>query len=140
MREGKNCSNVCKEAGTCGWISRVARDCKPLDWYTRAKHARSWNVTAAIHYRTKVPGWPVRLLEAWTRDWVENGLASLGLLSCSEQLAWRFSFWHAWHVCFNLAACSRESPTKSSHESLLLCTHLSNSSHFLTYYPYMIPT
>ena len=69
-----------------------------------------------------------------------NGLASLGLLSYSEQLAQRFSFWHAWHVCFNLATCNREPPTKSSHESLLLCTHLSNSSHSLTHYPYMIPT
>ena len=37
-----------------------------------------------------------------------NGLASLGLLSCSEQLAQRFNFWHAWHVCSNLAACTRE--------------------------------
>ena len=37
-----------------------------------------------------------------------NGQASLGLLSCSEQMARRFSFWHAWHMCFNLAACSRE--------------------------------
>ena len=34
-----------------------------------------------------------------------NGLASLELLSCSEQLARLFSFWHAWHVCFNLVAC-----------------------------------
>ena len=57
-----------------------------------------------------------------------NGLASLGLLSCSEQLARRFSFWHAWHVCINLVACSREPPARSSCESLLLCTHLSNSS------------
>ena len=54
-----------------------------------------------------------------------NGLASLELLSYSEQLAQRFSFWHAWHVCFNFATCS--------HESLLLCTHLSNSSHSHTH-------
>ena len=59
-----------------------------------------------------------------------NGLASLELLSCSEQLAQLFSFWHAWHVCFNLVACSHKPPAKSSRESLLLCTHLSNSSHF----------
>ena len=39
-----------------------------------------------------------------------NGLASLGLLSCSEQLARRFSFWHAWHVCINLAACGKIQP------------------------------
>ena len=52
-----------------------------------------------------------------------NSLASLELLSCGEQLARRFSFWHAWHVYSNLVACSRK--------SLLLCTHLSNSSHKL---------
>ena len=69
-----------------------------------------------------------------------NSLASLGLLSYSEQLARRFSFWHAWHVCFNLAACSYEPFAKSSRESLLLCTHLSNSSHSLTHYPYKIST
>ena len=62
-----------------------------------------------------------------------NDLASLELLSCSEQLAWRFNFWHAWHVCFNLAAYSCEPPAKSSRESLLLCTHLNNSSHSFTH-------
>ena len=34
-----------------------------------------------------------------------NGLVNLGLLSCNEQLAQLFSFWHAWHMCNNLAAC-----------------------------------
>ena len=62
-----------------------------------------------------------------------NGLASLELFSYNEQLARRFSFWHAWHVCFNLAACSCEPPVRSTRESLLLCTHLSNFSHSLTY-------
>ena len=69
-----------------------------------------------------------------------NGLASLELLSCSEQLEQCFSFWHAWHVCIILAACNREPPARSSRESLFLCTILSNSSHSLTYYPYMILT
>ena len=40
----KNCSSVCKEEGTHSWISRVAHGCKPPDWSTRAKHARSWSV------------------------------------------------------------------------------------------------
>ena len=39
-----------------------------------------------------------------------NGLASQGLLSCGEQLVRHFSFWHAWHVCFDLVAYSREPP------------------------------
>ena len=69
-----------------------------------------------------------------------NGLASLGLLSCSEQLARHFSFWHAWHMCINLAACSHEPPARSSHESLPFCTNLSNSSHSVTHYLYMILT
>ena len=47
----KNCSSVCKEAGTPGWISSR----KPPNWSTRAKHARSWSVALAVHYRTKVP-------------------------------------------------------------------------------------
>ena len=64
----KNCSSVCKEAGTRSWISSVARGCKPPDWRTHAKHARSWSVVPAVHYRTKVPGWPSRLLATWTRN------------------------------------------------------------------------
>ena len=64
----KNCSSVCKEVGTRSWISRVARGCKLPDWCTHAKHARSWSVALAVHYRTKVLGWPGRLLAAWTRD------------------------------------------------------------------------
>ena len=43
----KNCLSVCKKAGT--------RGCKPPNWSTRAKHTRSWSVTPAVHYRTKVP-------------------------------------------------------------------------------------
>ena len=31
-----------------------------------------------------------------------------------QQLAWRFRFWHAWHVCIILVACSREPPTSPS--------------------------
>ena len=51
----KSCSSVCKEAGTRDWISRVARGCKPPNWSTRAKHARSWSVAPTVHYRIKVP-------------------------------------------------------------------------------------
>ena len=51
----KNCSSVCKEAGTHDWISRIACSCKLPNWSTRAKHARNWSVAPAVHYRTKVP-------------------------------------------------------------------------------------
>ena len=54
----KNYSSLCKEAGTRGWISRVAHSYKTPEWCTCAKHARSWNVVPAVHYKTKVPSWP----------------------------------------------------------------------------------
>ena len=68
----KNCSSVCKEAGTRGWISRVARSYEPPNWSTRAKRAKSWSVAPTVHYRTKVPSWPGRLLAAWTRDSIQS--------------------------------------------------------------------
>ena len=40
----KNCSRLCKETGTHGWISQVTRSCKPPEWCIRAKHAKSWSV------------------------------------------------------------------------------------------------
>ena len=64
----KNCSSVCKEVGTRGWISWVAHGCKPPNWSTRAKHARSWSVAPTVHYMKKIPGWLGHLLVAWTRD------------------------------------------------------------------------
>ena len=51
----KNCSRLCKEAGTRGWISRVAHGCKPPEWCTRAKHARSWSVVPAVTLQDKSP-------------------------------------------------------------------------------------
>ena len=44
----KNCSRLCKETRTRGWILRVTRSCKPPKWCSRAKHARSWRVAPAI--------------------------------------------------------------------------------------------
>ena len=35
--------------------SRVARGCKPLEWCTRAKHARSWSVAPAVALQDKNP-------------------------------------------------------------------------------------
>ena len=56
------------------------------------------------------------------------------------QLAWRFNFWHAWHVCsfWRLAATSHPwDPVASLYFS---CTLLSISSHYLTHYPDKNPT
>ena len=51
----KNCSRLCKEAGTRSWISRVARSCKPPECSTRAKHVKSWRVALAIALQDKSP-------------------------------------------------------------------------------------
>ena len=91
----KNCSSVCKEAGTRGWISRVAHSYKPPDWSTRAKHARSWSVALAVHYRTKVPVWPGRLLAAWTR----NSTQSRGQVARTPCLA-KYDFSHSFSLYY----------------------------------------
>ena len=50
-------------------------------------------------------------------DWVARSSRTITewpvVLFCPVvlQLAWRFNFWHAWHVLL-LAACSRESPAR----------------------------
>ena len=49
----KNCSRLCKETGTRGWILRVARGCKSPEWCTRAKHARSWSVALVVALQDK---------------------------------------------------------------------------------------
>ena len=51
----ENCSSVCKEAGTRGWISRVPCGCKPPEWCTRAKRARSWSVAPTVALQDKSP-------------------------------------------------------------------------------------
>ena len=108
----------------------------------KSEHSIYWSCVASVgirvyrrHILPKRAFWRLDLATGLSREFKlrANGLANLGLLSCSEQLARHFSFWHAWHVCFNLAACSREPPARSSRESLLLCTHLSNSSYSLTH-------
>ena len=51
----KNCSRLCKETGTRGWILQVAHDCKPPEWCTRAKHARSWSIAPVVALQDKSP-------------------------------------------------------------------------------------
>ena len=60
----KNCSSMCKEAGTRGWISRVARSCKLPEWCIRDKRARSWSVTPAVALQDKSP----RLARSFARS------------------------------------------------------------------------
>ena len=51
----KKCSSLCKEVGTRGWISRVACSCKPVEWCTRAKHAKSWSVASVVALQDTSP-------------------------------------------------------------------------------------
>ena len=60
----KNCSKLCKEAGTRDWISQVAHDCKPPECCTRAKHARNWRVASAVALQDKGP----RLAKPFARN------------------------------------------------------------------------
>ena len=127
----------------CGWVNLVFSRVS-LSKFSLEALSKSW-VYEYIYSRVRrnvkshiLPNrvfWQLNLATGLSREFKPraNGLASLRLLSWSEQLARRFSFWHAWHVCFNLAACSYEPPARSSRESLLLCTHLSNSSHSHTH-------
>ena len=61
---------------------------------------------------------------------------------CLAMNSWRnssaFGMLGTCATIWRLASC--ESPSRSSHKSLFLCTILSNSLHSLTHYPYIIPT
>ena len=88
------------------WKFSLNRGYKGIYIYSRVKR----NVKS--HILPNRVFWQLDLVTGLSREFKPraNGLASLGLLSCSEQLARRFSFWHAWYVCINLAACSHEPP------------------------------
>ena len=65
------CERVWRIAQDCAkkqGLSAGSRGCKPPEWCTRAKHAKSWSVTLAVTLQDKSQGWPGRLLAAWTRD------------------------------------------------------------------------
>ena len=51
----QNCLSVCKKARTRDWISRVVRGCRPPEWCTHAKCARSWSVALAVALQDKSP-------------------------------------------------------------------------------------
>ena len=106
----KNYSSVCKEAGTHGWISRVACSYKLPNWCTHAKHARSWSIVPAVHYKTKVPGWPGCLLGAWTRDSTQ----SRGQVTKTPYLA-KYDFLHSfspYYIYTLIPTIQREFPER----------------------------
>ena len=69
-------------------------------------------------------GW----LATWLRDLIEsrdNRMASCLILSCSAPTSMTVHLLACLARVLHLAACSRESPTRSSRESLFSCTLLS---------------
>ena len=117
-----------------------------------------WNLSLNRGYKgIYIVGWEGMWKVSFSQTWCSSEVTSqLGWVMSSsheqtawpawdfcpivQQLAWLFSFWHAWHVSIILATCSHKPSARSNHESLFLCTILSNSSHYLTHYPYIIPT
>ena len=130
----------------CGWVNLIFFRVS-LSKFSLETFFKSWvkgYIYSRVKRNVKSQIFPNRMF--WRLGWVASSsreqTAWPGWDFClvMQQLARRFSFWHAWHVCIILAACSRNPLAGSNCESLLLCTILSNSSHSLTYYPYMILT
>ena len=48
-------AQVCAKKQGLGWILRVARGCKPPEWCTCAKRARSWSVAPVVALQDKSP-------------------------------------------------------------------------------------
>ena len=73
-------------------------------------------------------------------NWVARSsreiIEQLVVLFCpvTLQLAWRFNFWHAWHVCIFLQLAAASHPRDLVASLCFSCTLLSISSHYLTYY------
>ena len=79
-------------------------------------------------------------LATWTSHEFEsraNCLARLEVLSCSAPAVMTLQLPCMLHTC---ATFGNLPVARSSHETLLECTHLEFSSHSLTHYPYIIPT
>ena len=130
---------MCKEAGTRSWISRVAHGCKPPNWSTRAKHARSWSVAPAVHYRTKVPGWLGHLLVAWTRDSTQ----SRGQAARTPCLA-KYDVSHSlspYYIYTLIPTIQRELPERILRETLkkTRLTHPQSLPKRLFKFPYSLP-
>ena len=73
-------------------------------------------------------------------DWNElraNCLAILEVLSYSAPTVMTLQLPYMFHMC---ATFGDLPVARSSRETLLKCTHLEFSSHFLTHYPYINPT
>ena len=82
-------------------------------------------------------------LAAWLSREIQprdNRTASCPILSCSTPASMTLQLLACLARVLLLAACSRESPARSSCETLFSCTLLSIQSLYLTHYPYNKPT
>ena len=87
----KKCSRLCKEGGTRGWLVAPSRQ--------NDAHVPSMPEVEAscqlLHYRTKVSGWPGRLLVAWTHDSTQP----LGQVARTPCLA-KYDFSHSFSLYY----------------------------------------
>ena len=92
-----------------------------------------WEGNAKRQFLPNMVKWRLGLAACPSREFKSrrNGLASLGLLSCSTTAGATLQLPLVHLTCQQLATCSREPPANPSRETLLLCTNLSFSLHSL---------
>ena len=136
----KNCSRLCKETGTRGWILRVARGCKPPEWCTRAKHARSRSVALAVALQDKSP----RLAKPFARG-LNSRLNSVARPSRQNTLfrkIWLFTFLltllYIYPYIHDLERASRENFERETVEEIRL-THPQSLPKRLFKFLYSLP-
>ena len=120
----KNWSSLCKEARTHGWISRVARGCKPPKWCTRAKHARCWSVAPTVVLQDKSP----RLARPFALG-LNSRLNPVARSSCQNTLfgkiwlfTFRFTLLYIYPYTHDLERASKENFERKTLEKIRL-TH-----------------
>ena len=96
-----------------------------------------WNAKSQLQLNRVF--WQLELATRMSRKFESqaNCLARLEVLSCNATAGVTLQLPCMLHMC---ATFGNLLVTRSSREALLECTHLSFSSHSLTYCPYMIPT
>ena len=115
----------------------MARGYKRPEWCTRAKHARSWSVAPAVHYRKKVPGWPGHLLTTWTHDSTQSrGQVTRTPCLGKSNFSHSFSLEHPYTHDFKRA--SREHFERETLEKTRL-THPQSLPKRLFKFPYSLP-
>ena len=136
----KNCSRLCKAAGTRSWILRVAHGCKLPKCCTRAKHVRSWRVAPAVALQYKSP----RLAKPFARglnSWL-NPVARSSRQNTLFGKNWLFTFLltllYIYPYTHDLERASRENFKREALEKTIL-THPQSLSKRLFKFLYSLP-